>query len=401
VNGIKSDGQDVDSLPFTTIDFAKDGDDEQGPRGSINGVSFQVETKPRPYWQKLFRCRNETSESCEECIGNDNCFQISSSGMTLSVDGAGRFERFLNVVHVHCYSKKLELALTMSGVVDGNVGLLWDGAHVLGPGDDHVESATLGYTENATFPITATDFDLNVEFSLKDLKPGGHELALEFKIDGSNPSATISNFAFGVPNSYAECEDAKACLRELSDIGGYELRNSNARQLKCLSGQPEAADKRSCDSWLACLSAKGSDHDTRIRNLLKAAFSESSNWQTGNGTSLPADLGDAQCMNPVTEDPESWECDCYDEMVNRCEKVGHAADADDNLENVCIRAQFCLYPRVCASWKRRACMDTEVQGMMSRLEKDENASMLQTRQSQLQGQQHGQLDEVLHMKQCA
>merc|ERR1719226_393572 len=71
-------------------------------------------------------------------------------------------------------------------------------------------------------------------------------------------------------------------------------------------------------------------------------------------------------MNPFVEDPESWACDCYENMVRRCNEIeNHSAYTD--LDG-CLVAQYCLYPRVCDWWKEVACQHSNTKAIMDVLQ---------------------------------
>ena len=49
-----------------------------------------------------------------------------------------------------------------------------------------------------------------------------------------------------------------------------------------------------------------------------------------------------ECIDPSADDPESWDCECQDKMVDLC-----AGDVGEK----CFRVQMCKHPDVCKEWK--------------------------------------------------
>merc|ERR1712118_375518 len=59
------------------------------------------------------------------------------------------------------------------------------------------------------------------------------------------------------------------------------------------------------------------------------------------------------CINPLTDDVESWNCDCFEEMHARCRAL--EATAAEDTDELCLRAQMCEHPSVCEAWKATYC----------------------------------------------
>merc|ERR1712157_388098 len=82
----------------------------------------------------------------------------------------------------------------------------------------------------------------------------------------------------------------------------------------------------------------------------------------GVSTTSARRLGDANsgidmCIDPSLEDPESWDCDCYEDMQERCHTLALKTTSEDldTFYALCFRAQFCIFDRVCQDWKHLWC----------------------------------------------
>merc|ERR1712061_773846 len=58
------------------------------------------------------------------------------------------------------------------------------------------------------------------------------------------------------------------------------------------------------------------------------------------------------CVDPRTEDPESWECDCYESFQAKCTAIkNHSAVRNNYTFGKCLRAILCDLPNMCPSWR--------------------------------------------------
>merc|ERR1712190_212971 len=141
------------------------------------------------------------------------------------------------------------------------------------------------------------------------------------------------------------------CLEIL--VQNATFRNSNFEQLQCLRAASPAG---LCQEWRNCLTATPSSaHEAQLLTLMLAG---------GVGQTPASAVGswgsaEAACMNPLIEDPESWDCDCYESMHSRCKVVEALPDTEDYTEEKCFRALFCVHDGVCRSWKHQFCRDVE------------------------------------------
>merc|ERR1719502_1098354 len=107
-------------------------------------------------------------------------------------------------------------------------------------------------------------------------------------------------------------------------------------------------------------------------------------------------------MDPRTEDPESWECDCYEEGKEACSRT--TIDVD---ENTCLRANYCEYPKVCEHWKDIYCT-ADLNDLREALRQQKGLALLKrASQSTLGSKQLSQeeildqtLDQALSSKTC-
>jgi len=205
---------------------------------------------------------------------------------------------------------------------------------------------------------------------------GGHEFALHFEPHAINATAKVGWLSFQMKTEFVDCEDSKVCLQALFDAGadGIELRNNNHLQLTCLESVTPS-DIPACASWRSCLS---SEYTEKLKSMLQAATLHSRTASRGQASLLSARTyandsrahgdavsnGDGACLDPETEDPESWACDCADTAIKRCTAISHA----DNYDKAkCLTAMYCDYPHVCTTWADEACSDATVVAMRNLL----------------------------------
>jgi len=168
--------------------------------------------------------------------------------------------------------------------------------------------------------------------------------------------------AKGMDKATDVCMVGKNCLAELGDgsDAGFELRNNNTLQRQCLesgaSSLQTSALTEMCSAWVSCLPA---ENKHILKTLLKAAHappqetslvrqvisasgaaSFAEEVATVNGTS--ADPND--CVDPAIDDPESYDCECVEEMIETCGSV----------DETCFKNIMCKNFQVCQSWKESA-----------------------------------------------
>ena len=115
---------------------------------------------------------------------------------------------------------------------------------------------------------------------------------------------------------------------------------------------------KACKLWRKCLrQGSGDNHLEHISDILEAANVD---------VHAHDDLNSPQCIYPPKEDPETWDCNCHDEMIARCHSLEHAGHSFSI--QTCFRAQFCVNPRVCSNWKKLSCETSEIEVLMTALQ---------------------------------
>eukprot|EP00747_Dinoflagellata_sp_TGD_P144030 gnl/TRDRNA2_/TRDRNA2_176448_c5_seq8.p1 gnl/TRDRNA2_/TRDRNA2_176448_c5~~gnl/TRDRNA2_/TRDRNA2_176448_c5_seq8.p1 ORF type:complete len:454 (+),score=36.56 gnl/TRDRNA2_/TRDRNA2_176448_c5_seq8:68-1363(+) len=334
-----------------------------------NGGSYAVQQ--RPLWQKSLRCSGPTMEDCEECLGNQNCWgdclaplvrpggtRRVHNGMErcVKVNSENKWTRFLNVVHVQC-EQRTQFQIRPERIRGGVIKLHW---HKL----------------FKTFRKPLKNSEMVYRVKLRTEHKGGNTFAVEFAV---NSNASLSKYkkvkalakyvdlSFFMRTEFATCMDSKTCLDTIGDEAGLPLRESSGLLLQCLkSGMDKVAEdqealKQKCKTWKNCLSQSdpSGTYETSLVTMLEAA---------GAGAPIPEHVSlkqqsaEAKCINPPTEDPMSWNCDCYEQMQQRCKDIGASTEME-----MCLRAQFCEHTHTCQHWKDAACTQQTVKDMISRL----------------------------------
>jgi len=171
-------------------------------------------------------------------------------------------------------------------------------------------------------------------------------------------SADIRLVARNVRPNTDSCMGAKDCLSLLvGSDAAFALRNSNELQWQCLmadSSVTRIATSSACDPWFECLST--AEQLDKMKTFLGAAMRLLPD-SLGQKNSLVSEATesvsatDSSCIDPSTEDPESWECECFDEMSKSCDVP--------NQED-CIRELMCNKCSLCLAWKQTHCSSDSV-----------------------------------------
>ena len=57
------------------------------------------------------------------------------------------------------------------------------------------------------------------------------------------------------------------------------------------------------------------------------------------------------CFDPRTEDPESWECDCFEDFKRKCEQIEDSGALTSIYAiETCLRAIMCNIPNICPNY---------------------------------------------------
>eukprot|EP00747_Dinoflagellata_sp_TGD_P158083 gnl/TRDRNA2_/TRDRNA2_177786_c0_seq9.p1 gnl/TRDRNA2_/TRDRNA2_177786_c0~~gnl/TRDRNA2_/TRDRNA2_177786_c0_seq9.p1 ORF type:complete len:585 (-),score=64.37 gnl/TRDRNA2_/TRDRNA2_177786_c0_seq9:289-1944(-) len=390
----------------------------------------------RPLWQKNLRCRGPSQESCEECIGADDCWSFVKHETSIKGqadrsnkhNGAwanraalnavqNQWVRHVNRIHVQCDSNVFFFQMGLSTVMNGKLMLRWDGmdvnrhmpeAHLkfslqwtmeyltaqgilqdvqemdLPLVGDHHGKVTSGQTSWDSWREEEGDYNryLTMLFVIPVNIAGGHDLEIEFEPASLPAKVEFSAIQLYMPSVYSNCEDMKVCLARLAKAGvaGQKLRNTNTLQKECLSSSKEGhailkkeGVFKACRQWRKCLK----EHRVAIGVLLDAAGVGEFTDQSPEAAATA--VSEAKCIYPPHEDPESWDCDCYKEMLLRCQNANTKnLPQGSYTEKICLRAHFCLSPRVCTGWKSAACADPLVVAMKGALPNDHTSALSTT-----------------------
>lgn len=183
------------------------------------------------------------------------------------------------------------------------------------------------------------------------------------------------------PDSWQDtCLGVKTCLNKLGNLSAPDekLRNSNRMQYDCINAPNDIARLAvsvSCPKWEACLRYPNPERKQNLGALLSAMLA-------GSESSLAEvpPSNESNCVNPLSADPESLECDCYEVMIGAC-GVGNTS---------CFKKHMCEGSLICEEWKAANC-----DGFASLIRKP-----LMRRASSLNSRSLNQLDTTVKAK-CA
>jgi len=139
-----------------------------------------------------------------------------------------------------------------------------------------------------------------------------------------------------------QCMGIKDCLSVFGDDSdaSFHIRNSNDWQLRCLETHtlPGQGPEDKCKKWLACLTDATKN---RLKTFLRAAGTRTSSMLMEESRAQQL----TPCVDPSIEDPEAWDCDCLEEMVESC----------GGLSEDCLKKRMCKIDSVCKAWKEQHC----------------------------------------------
>jgi hypothetical protein len=395
---------------------------------SAKGVLAKRRSWDRPEWAKTYRCVSDSADTCEDCYVPTtkprwtlslqdalNCWDHGGfahgarAGPRIWVDVGQAWQKYSYLIHLRCEAGAASIKFGIFDIGHATLRYLFDGEDVT---QDRFNvrfgniPTELGHAIDLNSPIesfktwalpkgTSSTWRNIVLMNIPLSEAGPHELLFEFLPNPDRQDAAFANLQeihIFMPPVYADCEDSKACLKKLTWTNGAQLRNNNTLQRECLTTEPEPHS--ACQRWRDCLNSSISD---QLLALLNAAFPAA----TATSNESQATVSSHDCMNPATEDPESWMCDCYETMLSRCQEINMLRISID----VCIRAQYCQYDRVCASWKAKSCHDAEVTDMIQQLSLSSNSSSLSAMSTRAAKSpraldKDAEFDETLHTKHC-
>jgi len=79
-----------------------------------------------------------------------------------------------------------------------------------------------------------------------------------------------------------------------------------------------------------------------------------------------------ECVDPSVEDPETWDCDCLENMVKIC--------GESNPP--CMTNIMCAHPRICESWKTDNCVGSSINASLQERSTREAHGATESRTSQ-------------------
>jgi len=196
------------------------------------------------------------------------------------------------------------------------------------------------------------EWDANV-FQMAIVKNTRMRVLFERTTAAQAASAEVRFRARHVDEYVDECMGVKDCLASVGDksASAFTFRQSNVKQLACLAATTalqRAKVSDHCEVWETCVSSSGIK--LKLEALLGAALTPRGSLAEGKiNDSDPMQLNDAEgCVDPSVEDPESWECECMDQMTASC----------DGVDEECFNKILCGNTNVCGSWKGAHCEES-------------------------------------------
>eukprot|EP00747_Dinoflagellata_sp_TGD_P143462 gnl/TRDRNA2_/TRDRNA2_176392_c0_seq44.p1 gnl/TRDRNA2_/TRDRNA2_176392_c0~~gnl/TRDRNA2_/TRDRNA2_176392_c0_seq44.p1 ORF type:complete len:474 (-),score=48.09 gnl/TRDRNA2_/TRDRNA2_176392_c0_seq44:382-1803(-) len=357
----------------------------------------------RPLWQKTVRCSGSTMDDCEECVGNINCWGDCavegprSIPRCVHVNSQNKWKRFVILIHIRCEGR-MQAKMRPKELRGGLLNLYWD--------DEPLTSFDKGMPHKKRGKINVW------QTVLKTNHKGGNTFMVEFAPSNfTDAFGKFNDMSFLFRTEFATCLDSKACLDRKGPLGGEEgmpLRASSELMYQCLKTGMDKVNVESlahaCKEWKACLkkSDPSGKYKQHLLTILKAAGADSPkpSHVALKQLSPPSQAETAKCIHPPHEDPLSWNCDCYEQMTQRCRAIG----VSDSQGELCLRAQFCEFPDTCQHWKDVACHQQSVIDMSGRL----RAALLQGRalmgrasHEELRASYAAEMDQTTEHKACA
>jgi hypothetical protein len=314
--------------------------------GASHGAAKQANWFYRPEAIKSLVCGATT---CSDCTDKDTCWHGVTSPvgwMKLNVPSSMYnipHTRFVVELWAKCSNGKGSWKVYARHLVNGDVKVFANAKLV---GSVSQSQSFSSSTFRVLLPVDK-DTHIRAEFA---------------RISASAASSgQLWLMATDVDQYVEDCMAVKDCLSNLGDGSkeAYKLRNDNKKQLKCLSATTDAARDAinlKCKPWVKCL-AKDAGRISKLKSLLAAgqegssmliaisdrdAMASTSGW----GTRRRKPVQDqSECIDPATDDPESWSCDCVQDLIDECGGI-HAS---------CFRTQMCQSTEICTSWKKSHC----------------------------------------------
>jgi hypothetical protein len=360
----------------------------------------------RPTWVTRQRCSGSTCVPCDKRSSSstdDGCLDGNEHWWSANVAAGSDFRQSEISVNLKCTAgEHVNMEVGYKDNVNGKIKILWNGVEVqnLPHYRDHDQ---ICYDNNGDkLPCDKTGWGSWWQYrhyswvpsNADKMKDGGHGLywynhgshwaflaseqlplgGLKAETEGDNELTVVferadptkpasvkiqvgagSHASFkgldggGVSMSFFDCEEHKVCLgmeglaKHWETQAAKDLRTSTLLQHKCLGGNAPSAIGSVCTEWIGCLIKQG--RLDSIKNLLEAFGANAAPTlpQFASGRRLLEASSEATCRNPFLQDPESWDCACHQNMVQKC------TDAAEFVS--CYQGLLCSNPEVCQSWK--------------------------------------------------
>jgi len=274
-----------------------------------------------------------TGSTCEDCTSPDSCWHgIEDDGwgfMEVVAQAGQSHTRYEAEVWARCITEGAKWKIKVHDVKNGEIVVYVDGVE-----------------------LQRTKKKADIKIDMKKTEEARIRIVFEPKDKKKLSEARYYMYAEKMDESVDGCMTAKECLSILGDgsVPAFQLRNGNRKQLKCLSGDESNMSpglRMKCEAWRGCVSQSNKQRD--LVALLKAASAAPPSLIAGDTVENLTTVADpTTCMHPSVDDPESWDCECAEEMVAICE------GKSDSLE-VCVQKLLCSNSNVCASWKHTHC----------------------------------------------
>lgn len=324
---------------------------------AIGRDMFQGFGIDRPAFAKSERCTDTTCEDCtlvSSCWHGDDVEYVeqdiwdmiklafrgfpSEGGIFVDVAAGSTFTSYVQEVSVKCVGNRGKWFLKVIEITNGKLEVFVN----------HILHTTI-YTD-----IVSHLMDHLYEIPVGDKEESNVRVVFS-PTDKSKESRSVAILnALNIDVAVEECMTATACLEKLGDQHGFEftLRNNNTLQWQCLENRTDSFPdelKTLCGLWLDCMSP---DKIHALKVFLSTVFGGSAAGgvltEFTRGQVLNATEDPNTCVDPSVEDPETWQCNCLENMENEC----------GGVDEVCFRRLMCEEDLICSSWKTTHCATT-------------------------------------------
>jgi len=287
----------------------------------------------RPEFAKSEVCKQTKCEDCTSKTGS-GCWNGASSGnydwMQVSVDANDPKDTYALEVFASCSSSTGSWVVRPKEIVNAYVKVYLDGVlqKTLQDSDSNCNSNC-----ESNFGKSGSTVTLNIASGQK----ARIRIVLEKKKSGSAARAKMAIQANSIDVGMDECMSTTECLSVLGDnsADSFELRNSNLKQRDCLS---ETWQSAKCTEWKNCLP---DEQEKKLLAFLKASLRAPALEEVGMAKQSHK-TNEATCMDPSSTDPESWECECIDMIVEQC----------GGVDETCFFNTMCAHADICSKWKK-------------------------------------------------